>query len=438
MTSEPSTLSLIRKFFELSPVEAAHSLEALDQEEAIEVIKKVSPDLSSRAFDSLEPRFAATLLLELPKDIAARIFDQMTVTRAAELIVCIQRAEDRVRLLEQISEVQADQIRKLITYPEDTAGRIMTPQFTAFPIDMTVGEAIRGLRLLAEKQAPVNYIYVTDRENRLKGVLKMRDLLLAREDASLDSVMNPDVLRVDANMDREQVIQEIGHRHFLAIPVVDRLSHLLGTIRTDELLASAQEEATEDIQKMFGAGGDEHVSSPVSFSIKKRLPWLHINLITAFLAVTVIALFENMIARMTALAIFLPVVASQGGNAGAQSLAVVMRGLVLREVEPKLARKVVVREGFLGLMNGLSVGVVSGLVAWLWNRNIFLGVVIGLAMVVNMLMAGVSGAAIPIVMKTLGKDPAQSSNIILTTVTDVVGFLAFLSLALLFSPLLMK
>ena len=436
--TEDSSVALIKKFFELNPVDAAHSLETLKADEAISILKSVSPDLVSRAFNSLDARFAADLILELPDELAAVILGNMNVTRAAELILCIQRQEDREKLLERIDPAQGDQIRKLITYPEDTAGRIMTPNFFAFHQGMKVGEAIQKLRSIAHKKAPLNYVYVTDSDNRLTGVLNLRELLLAEEDTHLSSVMFPQVFRVEATMDREKVIQELGRRSFISVPVVDKHDHLLGTIRTDELIASAQEEATEDIQKMFGAGGDEHVSSSISFSIKKRLFWLNINLVTAFLASSVIAMFEDIIAKMTVLAVFLPIVASQGGNTGAQSLAVVIRGLVLREVEPRLAKKVIIKEGILGLINGIVVGSLSALVAWVWNGNIYLGLVIGLAMILNMVAAGVAGAGIPLLMKALGKDPAQSSNIILTTVTDCVGFFAFLSLAVLFKPFLIK
>ena len=437
MTPPDSSVSLIKKFFELNPSDAAHSLEALNAEEAVSIINSVSPEHASQAFNSLDPHFAADLMINLPEERAAHIFGRMNMTRAAELILCIQRQEDREKLLERIEPSQADQIRKLISYPEDTAGRIMTPNFLAFREDSKVGEAILVLRSIAQKMS-LNYVYVTDNENRLKGVLNMRDLLLADPDARLASVMLPNVFRVEATMDREKAIQEVGGRSFISVPVVDKNDHLLGTIRTDALIASAQEEATEDIQKMFGAGGDEHVSSSVSFSIKKRLLWLNINLGTAFLASSVIAVFEDVIAKMTALAIFLPIVASQGGNTGAQSLAVVIRGLVLREIEPRLARKVIFKEGILGLINGIIVGTLSGLIAWFWNGNPFLGLVITLAMIINMVAAGISGAAIPIFMKALGKDPAQSSNIILTTVTDCVGFFAFLSLAVLFRKFLVS
>lgn len=206
----------------------------------------------------------------------------------------------------------------------------------------------------------------------------------------------------------------------------------MGIVKAEKLIQGIQEEATEDLQKMFGAGGDERAFSPVSFSLKKRLPWLHINLVTAFAAGAVVSMFEGIIAKITVLAVYLPIVAGQGGNAGAQSLAVVMRAIVMREIRPGESWKLVLKEGFVGIVNGLVIGTVTALVAWLWQGNMMLGVVVALAMMVNLLAAGISGAAIPLVMKSLGFDPAQSSNIVLTTVTDIVGFLSFLGFAVLF------
>jgi len=436
--SEEEIAALIQDFSRLSPFDAAHRLEALKIEEAACVLVGLKPEPAARAFEFLEPRFAANLLGEIPEKARIQVVGRMAVTRAADVIAAVAREEDRLKLLEQLDRPQADQIRKLTAYPEGMAGRIMTPSFFAFQTDTKVETAIQTLRFLAQKKIPFSYVYVTDHENRLKGVLNLRELLLSDDEATLDSIMIPDVFSVPATMDREQVIQGISHRSFLSVPVVDAGGRLLGTIRTDDLISSAQEEATEDIQKMFGAGGDEHVFSTIPFSIQKRLPWLYVNLATAFLASGVIALFEHVIAKVTALAIFLPIVASQGGNSGAQSLAVVMRGLVLGEVQPPLARRVIMKEGVLGLANGLLVGVAAALAAWVWNGNVFLGVAIGFAMVINLVAAGVSGAAIPVLMRAFGKDPAQSSNIILTTVTDCVGFLAFLGLAALLQPLLLK
>ncbi|MGB6012893.1 MAG: magnesium transporter, partial [Desulfobacterales bacterium] len=193
-----------------------------------------------------------------------------------------------------------------------------------------------------------------------------------------------------------------------------------------------QEDMTKDIQKIFGAGGDERVSSTILFSLKKRLPWLHVNLATAFLAASVVALFEGIIAKLTVLAVFLPVVAGQGGNAGAQSLAVVMRGIVMREIPKDKVFSLISKEAKLGAINGVIIGTVTALIAYIWYGNPYLGLVIGLGMLLNLIFAGLSGASIPIVMKRIGLDPAQSSNIILTTVTDVMGFTAFLGFAVLF------
>jgi magnesium transporter len=265
----------------------------------------------------------------------------------------------------------------------------------------------------------------------------MRDLLLGKADETLESVMRPDVFSVPAFMDREEIANQLAGKTFFAVPVVDPEGRMLGIVRTDDLLADIQEEASEDMLKMFGAGGDEHSFSPVRFSLKKRLPWLHVNLLTAFAAASVIGAFEDLIARMTILAVFLPVVAGQGGNAGAQSLAVVMRGLVMREIPRHRVRRLLLKETLIGALNGIVIGLVTAAIGWAWSGSAPLGLVLGLAMVTNLVAAGFAGAAIPVAMKGMGFDPSQSSSIILTTVTDIVGFFAFLGFALLFEAWLL-
>ncbi|MBC8550316.1 MAG: magnesium transporter, partial [Candidatus Brocadiales bacterium] len=212
--------------------------------------------------------------------------------------------------------------------------------------------------------------------------------------------------------------------------------HLLGIVRAEKLIMEAQEDVAQDIQMMVGVAPEERTFSSIWFSLRRRLPWLHINLVTAFAAAGVVAIFEDLIHQITALAILLPVVAGQGGNAGAQTLAVVMRGLVMREIPKGRFRRLLMKEAVLGALNGVIIGLVTAVVAWLWQANPFLGIVVGLGMIVNLIAAGVAGAAIPIVMKKLGADPAQSSSIILTTITDVVGFSAFLSFAVFFQKFL--
>jgi magnesium transporter len=322
-------------------------------------------------------------------------------------------------------------------YPKDSVGELIDPYFLSFAKNTTIRDAVQTIRLLANSKLSLNYAYVVDDAYRLVGVLNMRDLLFAHDDDPVDQIMHASVFSVNAWRDREEVVHEASKHRFLAIPVVDNENHLLGTLKLSDLVTVAQVEATEDIQKMFGAGAEEKVDSPLRLTLTKRLPWLHFNLLTAFLAALTISLFEGTIAKITALAIFLPVVASQGGNTGAQSLAVVMRGLALNEISRTNSGKIIFKEVLAGTINGAIIAMVTGLVTWWWNGNGFLGLIIGMAMISNMILAAFFGTAIPLSMKKMGFDPAQCSNIILTTFTDVLGFFLFLGLAFLFQDFLL-
>jgi magnesium transporter len=235
---------------------------------------------------------------------------------------------------------------------------------------------------------------------------------------------------------REDVVALLEERKLASLPVVNVDGKLLGIIRHDALVEAAQQEVSQDMQVMFGAGKDERALSKVSFVVRKRLPWLEINLVTAFLAATVVGIFEGTIAKITALAVFLPVVAGQSGNTGSQALAVTMRGLALREIRTRHWLKVASKEVAVGFINGIVVAFTTALVVYFWMSSVGLASVIGISMVISMVIAGFSGAVIPIILKAVGQDPAQSSSIILTTVTDVVGFLSFLGLATLLANVL--
>jgi magnesium transporter len=428
-------LRLARRFVESDPIGAAHTLETMELQEAASVLKELPPSLLAQVFRYLPARLVTDLVKEVPRHLFRQILERLDPEQAAAILLELPNDLRQV-FLERLSQKAKRQIQEILTYPEDSAGRIMTRQFLALHTDTRVRDAIQRIRLLANRRSTDSYAYVTDSENRLVGVINMRDLIVATSDATLGSIMRKNVFSVDCFMDREQVAAELSKRRYFAVPVVDPENRLLGIIKSDQLIEHVQEEATEDIQMLFGAGGDERAFSPIGLSLRKRLPWLYLNLATAFLAASVVALFEDVIAKITVLAVFLPVVAGQGGNAGIQTLAVVMRGLVLREIRAEKAWRLLGREALLGTLNGLTIGLVTGLVAWIWHGNPFLGVVIGLAMVVNLVVAGLSGAAIPLSMKAIGLDPAQSSGIILTTVTDVVGFFAFLGIAVLFESYL--
>ena len=262
--------------------------------------------------------------------------------------------------------------------------------------------------------------------------------MLASPKESIESIMSRETLSIPATMDRDEVISLMRRHRFLALPVVDAEGRLIGIVKHDEALRAGQLEAFEDIQKMVGAGGDEQALSTVSTVVKRRLPWLYVNLLTAFAAAAVVGVFEGVIQQVTALAVLLPIVSGQGGNTGAQALAVVMRGLALREILPGAVKRVIIKEVTAGLINGIAIAFATGAAVWVWSKSGILALVIGMAMVVNMVIAGFSGAAIPLTLKALKRDPAQSSSIFLTTVTDVVGFGAFLGFALIFLPLLLQ
>ena len=429
-TKRSPLMPLVQRFFEIDAVAASRVLETMDADEATTVLKAVPPALAAGACRHLPAHHAAVLLKEASPRLFRAVVERLEPTQCAAILVHLPN-EVQESLLEALPAGARRQIQELLTFPADSAGRLMSVDFLAFRHDVRVRDAIQRVRDLARRNALSSYTYVVDEEERLAGIINMRDLFLAHGDDALEKIMRPQVFAVDCFMDQEQVAHELARRRFFAVPVVDPNGRLLGVVKSDQLLGQVREEAAEDIQKMFGVSADERAFSALGFSLRKRLPWLHVNLATAFLAAAVVGLFEGVISRVTALAIFLPVVAGQGGNAGAQSLAVVMRGLVMREIPPQKVGLLLRKEVLIGLVNGLVVGLVTALVAWVWNGNPYLGVVIGLAMVVNLAVAGFAGAAVPLTMRAVGLDPAQSSSIILTTITDVVGFFAFLGFAVL-------
>jgi len=416
------------------------------------------PDAAARAIEGLEPRSAAQLLQQLPTRIAAPVTERLSPDSAAGILTLLgadgsrellaslpsrqaaailHHLEDAVReaTLSGLEPDRGRAIRDLLRYSPDTAGGMMDARLTSLPIDLNVREAISALR--RARRDTLYYLYVTDRIGKLIGVLDMRELLLASPRDPLEGLVKREIVTVPVDMPSDEVASLIQRRRFVALPVVDRDGHLLGVVKPDEVLEAFQQETFGDLQKMVGAGEDERALSPVSVVVKKRLPWLLVNLGTAFVASMVVGLFESTIERVTALAVLMPIVAGQGGNTGAQSLAVVMRGIALREILPGSTMRLVRKEVLGALINGVAVALTTAMAVWVWDGRLGLVLVIALAMVVNMAAAGLFGAAIPLVLRALGRDPAQSASIFLTTVTDVVGFAAFLGFAVLLLPLLL-
>ena len=435
MPTRGSFLPLVQRFFEHDPAAAALTLETMSHDEAVRVLSALPRSLAVSALKNITVSNAAALVRDLPLITFRDVVVELDPQQIAAMFTTLPE-DKQGEFLERIPEDTRKSVGELLSFPENSAGRIMTTEFLAFRSEVRVKDAVRRIRSLARRNAPASYVYVVETNDTLVGVINMRDLLITSGTTPLRSIMKTDLISFNAFTDREDVANVLSQHRYFAAPVVDMQGHILGVVKADQLLSHVQDEATEDIQKIFGAGAEERAFSPIPLSLRTRLPWLHVNLATAFLAASVVALFEDLIARITILAVFLPVVAGQGGNAGAQSLAVVMRGLVMREIPRQRSWQLIFKETRIGILNGFTIGLVTGAIVWAWHGNPYVGVVIALAMIVNLLAAGFSGAAIPLAMKSLGLDPAQSSSIILTTVTDVVGFFSFLGFAMLFQSLL--
>jgi magnesium transporter len=431
------TDDLARALVETHPLEAARILERLEPHEVTEELARFEAELRAPVLEWFSPEFAARVLHELSPEEAAQLVRELPSEDSNDILEYLPES-DRQAVLERLPSAHAEELELLAEYEDDTAGSIMSPEFVALRSGATVADALTRLRRLALVGREVNYVYVVDEDRVLQGVLLMRDLVLNLPRTPLAQVMVTDVLRVYAEDPLDEVRDALLERNLFSVPVVDERERLRGVILATQLVSELQEEGFEDAQKMFGAGSDEHASSSAAFSIRKRLPWMQVNLATAFLAAAVVGAFEGVIAQITILAAFLPVVAGQGGNAGAQAQAVMLRSLALNDVDIGRSRKVLLKEGLVGIVNGAATGVVAGIAAALFSDNVALGVVIAAAMTVNLLIAGVAGAGIPIIMERLGQDPAQSSNIILTTVTDVLGFASFLGFAVLARPWLLS
>ncbi len=433
--------SLLRVFVELHPEDAARAFESLEVGERIRLFRTLPSRIAVTLLQRISPHTVAPLVSELEAGRAAELLRELP-PRVASTILHQFDEQTRERLLTELSEDVSRSLRELARYPDNTAGGIMEPRVASIPSDLTVQQATATIRE-APREA-LHYLYITRRDGTLQGVINMRDLLLAAPGDPIEPLVRREVFSVPDTMDSAEVVQLMREKKFLALPVVDFEGRLIGVVKHAQAMQAGQEAAFESFQKIVGAGANERAMSPVAVVIKSRLPWLMVNLVTAFMAAAVVGVFEGVIAKVAALAVLLPVVAGQGGNTGSQSLAVVMRGLALREIIPGTKKRLIVKELSAGAINGVAVAIVTAVAVFAWRMiagdsgqaGFGLALVIGLAMVVNMAAAAISGAVIPLILQALGRDPAQSAAIFLTTVTDIVGFASFLGFATAFMPMI--
>jgi len=429
-TASIVTRSLIEGFFQLYPGEAARLLNSFKTEEILKHLHAQPIDRAAQIYARLNTDIAANLIGSMEKEFFSQLFTSIDPSLAGRLLA---RLDDKVvrERLSLLPENIAKETRTLMQYPPGTAGHLMYRRVLAFHPDDSVEDALKIVRATRDRR--IIYIYLADEDGKLVGMLPLQEIVVAQPDDRLGGLIHTRPVTVQAMSPLEDVVQLLEERKLISLPVVDIEGKLLGIIRNDALVTAAREDASEDLQAMFGAGRNERALSKVSFAVRKRLPWLEMNLATAFLAAAVVGIFEDTIARITVLAVFLPVVAGQSGNTGSQALAVTMRGLALREIRTRHWFRVARKEIIVGSINGCAVALTTALIVFFWAGSLSLAAVIAVAMVLSMAIAGFSGAVIPIILQALGQDPAQSSSIVLTTVTDVVGFLSFLGLATLFA-----
>lgn len=424
------TAAVAERIEDIPAIDGAHVLESLPTGAAADVAEYLDPDTAGRILSEMDPTMAASVITDMPAPEASMVLAAMDPDDRVDVL---EHVTDRVHddLVRELDAEDAAEVEQLEKYPPDTAGGIMTTDVTSLYEYFSVGQAIDELRRLNEELEQMFYVYVIDRRGHLVGVLSMRDLILARPERLLRDVMRPRVTSVPVTMDQEQVARLMRRHGYLALPVVDERNRLTGLITVDDVVDVMEEEATEDVQVMFGAGAEERLTSPWTFSFRKRVVWLLVNLATAFLAGAVVGLFQDMISKLAVLAVYMPVIAGMGGNASAQAMAVAVRGLALGEVNRSLLARVLGRQFLVGLFTGIVCGLVTAAVALIFHhdRGTTLGLVVCLALIINHTLACTTGAAIPFVMKALGFDPAQSATIFATTVTDVAGFFSLLGLA---------
>jgi len=418
--------ALSERFLQLYPDQLAAFVETLPPGDVPDLINSLPQADIASLFQHLRPDAAAGILTAIPRDMFVSIVPQLDAGQVAGVLGRFP-TDLRADRLGSLDEKTARELSVLMSYPADSAGAIMDPRVTTFRPESTVEDAETRLRALTHKR--VSDVFVVDGSGRLVGAVALQDLVLADPGERLDNLIRGRAVSIQATASQEEVLELIEASRLSSVPVTDFDGRLIGVIRQAALIAAAQSDATADIQSMVGASKDEKALSPVTFAVRRRLPWLQINLGTAFLAAAVVGIFEDTIAQFTALAVLLPVVAGQSGNTGSQALAVTMRGLALREIRARHWLRVTMKEVTAGALNGVAVAIVTSLAVLVWSGSAGLMAVIGVAMVVSMAIAGLAGASIPILLEKFGQDPAQASSIILTTVTDVVGFLSFLGLA---------
>ncbi len=410
----------------LHPADLAEIVLDLDVDERRSLLHRLPIDVTAQTLDFLDEGGLAAfaeaaetsallaILNEVPDEIATDVLQQLDPARRREVLAALDHEE---------------QIAALLEYPDESAGGIMRSGFVSLNEALPVERAIQTLRHLRPPSDRAYYLYTVDAEQRLRGVVSVRDLIVAAPGTPLAELAERDIHAVGVDLDQEEVARTLQRYNLLAIPVVDGEGRLVGATTADDVIDVLAEEATEDMYRMVGLDEDERVFSPVRTSVRRRLPWMVVNLVWAFAAAAVVSLFDETLARFTLLAALMPVVAGQGGNAGAQTATIAVRSIAIGDLDVRDVFRATRKEIVVGLANGLVIGIIAGAAVYAWDRNIALSAVLAGALAGSIALATLLGVVIPLGLKWRGIDPALAANIFVTGATDILSFVLFLGLA---------
>ncbi len=411
---------------DLHPSDVSNLIENLSYETRVKLIEIESFSIAPEIFIELNESIQSEVLLLLSIDSISNIIKRLESDDAVSILENLELDKKNL-ILDKLPPKDRFLLEEGLSYPEDSAARIMQREFTAIPSDWTVGQTIDYLR--ESKDLPQEFleIFIVDNEFKPIGIVPSSRVLRTARDSKMNSIMRDMPVLISVNMDKEEVGQAFESYNLVSAGVVNKNNKLVGMITADDIVTVVQEEAEEDALRLAGVG-DEEITDSVFVKTKRRFNWLLVNLATALLASWVISIFGAEIEKVVALAFLMPIVASMGGNAGMQTLAVTIRAIATKELSSSNINKIVVKEFFIGVLNGIIFAIITGLIVQLWFKQIDLSIIIAASMVLNMIVAGLFGILIPVTLKKMKIDPALASSVFVTTVTDVIGFLSFLGI----------
>ena len=415
---------------EIHPVDFLEALSLYDGN-PMDLLEKLPYEYIALMVDEAEIDEKYNLLTLFSKSSQKKILNEMASDELADMLG-IMDEDDQEDILNEIDEEFREEMAELLTYDPETAGGLMATEFISLREDMTIDEALKHLREISPTEETPYYIYVLDQSDILKGIVPIRALITTEPQVPLQDVMLENVNTIPIHMQQEDVSNIFEKYGYLAMPVVDAQNVMQGVITADDIMEVLSEEHTKDLYRLAGIDDDEVVGSTIATSIKSRLPWLLVNLVTAMLASAMVSLFDGTIAQVVALAIFMPLVTGMGGNAGTQTLTLIIRGIALGDIDFENSKDILKKEFTVGIIHGLILGIIVAVIGGLFQKTLVFGLVIGFAMFLNMTIASLAGFFVPLFLKKINVDPALASAVFVTTVTDVLGFFFFLGLATLF------